>query len=108
MINQKTRSQYLDILKVCACIMVVYVHSGNLFRYAQAQPPVLIPVLSKLAQCGVPIFFIVSGYLAVSLEERPYLEMIKKKMKSLLLPFVIWNLFYFVFEWGALYSAFCV
>lgn len=88
--------------------MVVYVHSSNLFRYARAQQPVLIPPISKFAQCGVPIFFIVSGYLAVSLEECPYLEMIKKKMKSLLRPFVIWNLFYFIFEWGALYSALCV
>ena len=90
------RNQYLDIIKACACVMVVYLHSSNLFRYAQTSN--LVPALSRLSQCGVPIFFAVSGYLSVSLRDRSYFETMKKKLKSLIIPFIIWNFIYLLFE----------
>lgn len=90
------RNQYLDIIKACSCVMVVYVHSCNLFGYAKSSS--LVPALSMLATCGVRIFFAVSGYLSISLVGSSYFDAIKKKFKSLLIPFVIWNFVYLIFE----------
>jgi fucose 4-O-acetylase-like acetyltransferase len=54
-----------------------------------------------IARSAVPMFFLFSGYL-VCIKKENYFSNLKKKTKSILIPYLIWNsiniLFYFVFQ----------
>ncbi len=53
-----------------------------------------------VARIAVPLFFIISGYLLFfkyKLDYKFYYKVIKRKIKSLLVPFLIWNLAVFCF-----------
>lgn len=58
----KGKSYTIWILKAIATILVVMVHSGNIFGYGStAQPDYFLPFY-QMAATRVPIFFTVSGY----------------------------------------------
>lgn len=58
------RSKTLDMLKAVSTVFVVFVHAANIFDYANVLPNYWWLTVCKLfANCGVPIFFMVSGYL---------------------------------------------
>lgn len=89
-IEQKT-SEYLSKLRLVSTLLVVMVHSENLLGYAsynQYNP--LISFFDVFAAAGVPLFFAVSGYLLFS-RKVSYKENIKKKVRTLLIPFLFWN-----------------
>lgn len=90
----------LDRIKAAATIFVVLVHASNLYTYAQKESD-LIQFLGLFSQMGVPLFFMVSGYLAgrqYRVGAEWYLTNIKKKTKSLMGPYLIWCLFYWMIE----------
>lgn len=52
-----------------------------------------------IARCAVPLFFLFAAYLAARKDD-PYPVMLRKKARSLLLPFVLWTGLYVFFYGG--------
>ena len=92
-------SKKIDILRFLFIIMVVYVHSYsknmeafngdflNGFEYF---------ISNILSRCAVPGFFLISSILLYR-KEFKWLNNLKDKFKSLLIPYIILNLFWIVF-----------
>lgn len=91
-------------LKAFLCLAVVIIHTPSGLIHTTTENPELFytPVpeyLTQLARIAVPLFFAISGFLffrsgKLSLDE--YFYKIKRRLKSLLIPFFIWN-FYGIF-----------
>lgn len=83
---------------VCT-ILVIVRHSLNLqaFGFVETQPLLLSfceEGVSKQTEIAVPFFFIVSGFFFLRYyytAKDMYFGMIRKKIKTLFLPFIIWN-----------------
>lgn len=101
----KIRDSKLDILKSIAAVLVVLVHAGNMISYAEITSGFILyfnRFLQIFACLGVPIFFVVSGYLAASSYQHGkewYLLNIRKKTKSLAVPYLIWMFAYWILEY---------
>lgn len=93
-------SNRINILKFISIIFVVYIHSyATTVNFASGTNDLFLPlwldcieygISQVIARCGVPIFFIISSILLFK-KERKYLPTIKNKIKTLLIPYVIWN-----------------
>ena len=80
-----------SILSGLAIIMVVAGHLGyNILTVGD-----LFPYYSF----HVPLFMFISGYFYKDTEEEQPIFYVKKKVKRLLVPYFIWNLFYGVIAW---------
>ena len=97
-LNSKRSSTYdeynvtFGILSALAILMVVAGHAG----YDILTVGGLFPYYSF----HVPLFLFISGYFyRKEEEERPFFY-VKKKVKRLLLPYLIWNLVYGVIAWA--------
>ena len=97
----------LNILKFIAIVFVVYHHSYAVdVNFAEGTNTLFLPwwllltenLISKIiATCGVPLFFLISSVLLFR-KHREYKETITGKIKTLLIPYFIWNSFWvFVF-----------
>ena len=92
------RSETLDMLKALSAILVVFVHAANIFDYSNVSFNYWWLTACKLfANCGVPIFFMVSGYLW-AIKNTDYRTNIQKKVKTLLIPYFSWILIYILLE----------
>lgn len=91
------RNRTLTLVKIVATILVVMVHASNLYGYAQVERPWLVCGCDALAAASVPLFFMISSYFLFS-KERDWVKNIKNKMKTLLIPYLLWELFYVLFE----------
>lgn len=98
------RDESLDTIKALATICVVLVHTANLYEYSGSKNPVVNQAYSffgEFAALGVPLFFMVSGYLA-SMQYKPgkawYKANLKKKTRALALPYLLWVTLYFMLE----------
>ena len=73
----RTRSKGLDIAKGIGILLVVWAHAQG-------------PTSAVIYQFHMPLFFIISGYLFNS--RNTVKEFLLRKIKSLYIPFVFWNL----------------
>ena len=91
------RNVVFDMMKLSAAFCVVMVHSDYLFRvYGTAVPSFLRPA-AALANTGNTVFMMVSGYLLYTRNE-PYGKNLKKKIRSILVPLVLWNILWIIAE----------
>lgn len=101
----KEESERITILKFISIIFVVFIHaysvtinlSGGAVNTNFPHWLLLIEngISQVVAKCGVPIFFILSSVLLFK-SHRNYGDTLKKKGKSLLAPYLIWNTFWIV------------
>lgn len=101
----KEESDRIRIIKFIAIILVVYLHSYTAgVNFLDGTNTFVLPVwlqfvetgISQIvAGCSVQIFFLFSAILLFGSEQR-YGDVIKKKVKTLLLPYLIWNTFWIV------------
>lgn len=91
------RSYIIWLLKVVATLMVLYIHGANIFTYSGLKMPVCFRPFSLLANTGVPLFMIISGFLFFR-KEVDWKENLYKKTKRLAIPFLIWSGFWIGFE----------
>lgn len=107
MINIKVNSpesRALAWLRFPLALLVVLIHTA----YTQDQNDFGFYlgnlISNNLANIAVPTFFFISGYLFFckydKFEYKDYLAMIKKKSKTLLLPYFIWNLITYIYIAG--------
>lgn len=93
-------------LSLVSIVLVLYIHSGfhettneiagmyfNIYLQAY--------ISSKIARIAVPLFFMISGYLFFynATEIKSIFEKIKRRYRSLLIPYLIAALFLPVFYW---------
>lgn len=96
----KLISDRIRIIGLLCTLMVVYRHSLNYLAFFNSWDWKGISGFvevgcSKLTQVAVPFFFVVSGYFFLKKSyyiNGAYKNMIKKKVKSLLIPFLFWNI----------------
>lgn len=102
-ILSKEESKRLDILKYIAIIFVVYIHAYAVdVNFADGINTFYLPrwllffenlVSQTIARCGVPLFFLISSILLFK-KQRDYKSTINGKIKTLLIPYLIWNSFW--------------
>lgn len=96
----KTISQQIKILGLLCTVFVVYRHSYTDKAFFNTDMvPIYMQmtrgVVSRLTCIAVPVFFLISGYFFFKYnyyEKGEYINMIRKKTKTLLIPFIIWNI----------------
>lgn len=101
----KEESDRIKIVKWMAIVMVVFLHAYTTeVSFADGKNTAALPqwlmlletgVSQIIARCGVPIFFLFSAVLLFR-SEYSYREVIRKKIRTLLLPYLIWNTFWIV------------
>ncbi len=105
--REDLRSQALDLLRFPLAVVIVVNHIFNMMDFSvQGEPvsvgniPLMADVNNVLNAFGryqsVPIYFFISGYvffLTAEFTERVYVRKLKNRVKSLLIPYVLWNLF---------------
>ena len=99
-----SQSQVINQLRLPLIILVTYAHSYNevaegysLLESGWDTYQVLKLVVSQtLVKAAMPMFFFISGYLFfVNVEKwnwQTYQQKIKRRIKTLLIPYIIWNL----------------
>ena len=99
----KEESDRIRIVKWIAIVMVVFLHAYTTeVYYADGNRSVSLPewlvfletgVSQIIARSGVPIFFLLSAVLLFR-ADRSYKDVIRKKARTLLAPYLIWNTFW--------------
>lgn len=95
--SAKGKSHLIWLLKIVATVMVMYIHSANIFGYANMTQPYYVRPFALLANTGVPVFMLISGFLFFRREVK-WSDNFKKKLKRLALPFLIWSSLWILFE----------
>ncbi|UYZ62548.1 acyltransferase family protein [Hymenobacter weizhouensis] len=105
-------SQKLRFWSLVAMVLLVYVHAYNLHpRYLAAWTLVDEPLAADtwlqyflangLLRFRIPILFAISGYLFAHYEARaPHKARVKQRLRTLLVPYVLWSTFGLGLTWG--------
>lgn len=96
-----TLSNKIKVGMFLCTIMVLYRHSVNYLAFFNSWNgfginKIVQGTISSLTEIAVPFFFIVSGFFFSKYRYYKwdnYLFMVKKKFKTLFIPYVIWNIF---------------
>jgi surface polysaccharide O-acyltransferase-like enzyme len=103
-------SRKIKLLSLFAIIAVVYIHANSIEPLAQRPGSVIegdfninsfvqVFITNGLARFSVPLFFCISGYLFFRLGGgdgiNRFLVKITKRLKTIVLPFLIWSFFWF-------------
>ena len=96
------RNNYIDVLRTAACLFVVLLHciSGflNIPGLYGSRSWELFNALNSVCRAGVPLFFMISGYLTLRGKwAENFRTFYKSKMKRLLLPMAAWNVIYYLY-----------
>lgn len=107
----KNISNKISAVSLILMIMVIYLHSYNIHTIKKFDDPIynLSNFLQNLLSQGVfriavPMFFIISGFLFFRnyKDISDYISKIKNRIKSILIPFIFWNLIviliYYIFQ----------
>ncbi len=87
--KQPAKIIWIDFVRVIATFFVLMAHIEGL----NDDPPWASTIYLILSRIGVPIFFMMSGFLLLSKEE-PLLIFFKKRAIKVLIPFFAWSIFY--------------
>lgn len=99
--NKVIQSQAIDALRFPMAVAVVFIHSGlrNSLGWDSQNDflsNLLVIVINSILPAAVPLFFLISGFLFFLKMEHMsktwYLFQMKKKIRTLLLPYMCWNL----------------
>lgn len=103
--NNVGRIVWIDWLRVCACLMVMVVHSTEPFylggegsRILSLTDAVWVSFFDSFVRACVPLFIIASSYLLFPLQT-PTGPFFRRRLGRLLVPFILWSLVY-AFVWG--------
>ena len=102
-------SNIIKIASLLCTLMVIFRHSRNLIAFWGTENitntcSFIENGVSTLTEMAVPYFFLVSGFFffrSSYSNKADYSAMIIKKCKSLLTPYIIWNIIGFVMLWLA-------
>lgn len=100
------RSQSLDLLRFPLAVVVLTIHTFTTNGFTLQGVPISLgdmPILLEINHVidgflrgqSVPIYFFISGFvffLGVKLTKEKYLQKLKNRVKTLLIPYLIWNI----------------
>ena len=101
LIAKRENILYLDVLRITAIYLVILLHALNPWLTAQEIYNTLIwkaaLLISPIDRMGVPLFFMLSGYLILS-DPRTLdiASFYKRRLPRILIPFLVWNIIYYV------------
>ena len=89
-------SEAANLAKVIATFGVVLTHSYKLFRYMGIRDSEVFYLngFHAFAACGVPVFFLLSGYFLMFKDNFDYQKNLRKKIRSLAIPYCLFMLVY--------------
>lgn len=95
---ERKRQIAYDILRILAICMVVIIHANvSTIASVDGWKWSVITVMTSMLTVAVPIFFMISGALLLDVEEPVDIRILfQKRIKKLLVPFVIWSNIYVV------------
>lgn len=93
--------QYIDLLRIYATLCVIMLHCINpILTNAQIlglKSWWLCNAINSFARTGVPIFFMISGYLLLTNEKTlDFVNFYKCRLSRIILPFLVWDLIYYI------------
>lgn len=96
----KVLSNKIKVISFLCTVLVVFRHGLNLqafglSSYEASYVSIIEHGVSKITEVAVPYFFIVSGYFFSKYSyyaRGEYVVMLKKKARTLLIPFIFWNI----------------
>lgn len=95
-------SKALDMLRFPLAAFIVLLHTGYNGQTTDATAYFAKYIVGNLVVLAVPTFFFLSGYLFFMGERtftvETYIGRIKKKVKTLLVPYLLWNLIAYIFS----------
>ena len=102
------RKIYIDILRIFACLLVIYNHTGSrgFYRYFESEYTVkilwelLVAVITKVA---VPIFFMISGAMLLKKEES--IKATYSRIGKIVIDLILFSMLYFDFDFSGGFSA---
>ena len=96
-INQDPFRNKVTLVSFLLCVGVVYQHTQWLYHQSAVLNEVYRFFFFVIESC-VPFFFILSGFLFFrTFESDKWKKKITSRVHSLLVPYLIWNLFYILF-----------
>ena len=98
MVVPKEFSRKISVLSFISSILVVLIHANTEFEYkiSDSWGGGIIDFLScNLALFAVPFFFLVSGFFFGN--SGNYVETVKKRFWSVLVPYLLWNTIYVLY-----------
>ena len=97
-------SQNIRALSFICALLIVPIHASYLGQgvsMTRFERCVMFVISDGVCRVAVPFFFIVSGFL-LAVKFRPtkiwYGNILRKRFKSLYVPFLLWNVIYFCFQ----------
>lgn len=101
--EQKERKVYIDILRIIACMMVIFNHSNDrgFLRFLNDWESGLLVwergfIYAALCKSAVPVFFMISGAMLLDKEESMLATF--KRIPKILIDLILFSLFYFWIE----------
>lgn len=93
---------YLDFIRVLAILLVLMLHSFTplitTVDFYGTRSWYLSVCINEVSRMGVPLFFMISGYLLLSNEKNEnVLLFYKKRLPRILIPLIFWNAIYFFY-----------
>ena len=97
---KKQRLAYLDYIRVVATVMVMVLHC--IYVYYESFENYGLPLwrvlgyVDELTRTGVPLFFMISGYLTLSRGIDDFGAFYRKRFAKVGLPFLVYDVFYYL------------
>lgn len=105
-------SSTISALRFPLMVGIVFIHFGILHGISihgvtyGDNPPIWVAgvnnlISNVLARIGVPLFFLISGYLFFlnGFSKQSYVSKLKKRARTLLIPYVLWNAIFIIYSW---------
>ena len=98
----KSRNFALDIMRILACLLVIWQHSCELYyisphgEVVREHSTYLIGIIDSVARTAVPLFVMISGYFLLPMKDT-FTKFFKKRMNRILFPFIFWCVVYAIF-----------
>ncbi len=100
MINKKPRLPAIEYIRGISMLGVVGIHTGSQYLANVAANMHLVALFEVATRFSVPIFFFISAFgMFYNLDmSKPfdYKSFLQRRMKTVLVPYVIWSLFYLI------------
>ena len=107
---EENLSKRINSLRFLLIVFVVFIHNNPItVNFSGGVETYIIPIYVKIirelisniiARIAVPLFFLISSYLLYSKESK-FIPVLKKKSRSILLPYIIWNILAIIFFYVA-------
>lgn len=100
--DKKLYSQLISLIRTPLLFLVVYIHSYDPFFSSSCYNFFVTLIPSGISSVAVPSFFFISGFLFFfnldCFNKEIYYRKILKRLKSLLVPYILWNIIYLLFR----------